>query len=64
MNKLELTQQENEPSLNIKSCLIISSSLARVSKKNQINKFKHLILSSAQFVYNPTTHPENIHKFS
>ena len=33
MNKLELAQQENEPNLNIKSCLVMSLSSANVWKK-------------------------------
>ena len=53
MNKFELTWQENEPSLNIKSCLVISSSSAHVRKKwnEQVWTFNiWLGLFTAQFI--------------
>ena len=53
VNKLKLAQQENEPSLNTKSCLIMSSSSVRVRKK--MNKFEFLILDSTCLVYSPSS---------
>lgn len=53
MNKLEFVWQENKPSLNLLSCLIMSSILAQVQNKTKMNKFELLKLGSSQLVYNP-----------
>ena len=53
MNKLEFVWQENKPSLNLLSCLIMSLILAQVQNKTKMNKFELLKLGSSQLVYNP-----------
>ena len=53
MNKLEFVWQENKPSLNLLSCLIMSSILAQVQNETKMNKFELLKLRSSQLVYNP-----------